>query len=153
MRPPEAFTAIVRRRCASCDRDYQRKWRGEDYRYINIRGKYGIGKEECEFMLEEQGGVCAICGSPPHKKKWLDIDHDHSKKKKEPGFIRALLCCKCNMGIGHFNDDIYKMLLAVEYLKKHRDNPRDKKSLLTDGKRVLVEKQKRLPYTFARSPK
>jgi hypothetical protein len=32
--------------------------------------------------------------------------------------VRGILCHKCNVGLGHFDDDVIRMQQAVEYLKK-----------------------------------
>lgn len=44
----------------------------------------------------------------------LAVDHDHSTNK-----VRQLLCMDCNKGIGCFEDDILRLLAAIEYLKTH----------------------------------
>ena len=53
----------------------------------------GVGDDEYEWMLAEQGGVCAICGSPP-KSRRLHVDHDH-----RTGAVRGLLCFRCNRAL------------------------------------------------------
>jgi hypothetical protein len=64
------------------DPEYQRDW--------HLAKRYGISSVEYDAMLEEQCGVCAICGKPP-KKNRLHVDHDH-----DTGRIRGLLCVACN---------------------------------------------------------
>ena len=44
-------------------------------------------------MFKRQGGVCALCGKPPHGRR-LDVDHDHKTK-----VIRGLLCRHCNRNL------------------------------------------------------
>jgi hypothetical protein len=63
-------------------------------------------------MLEEQGGVCAICGKPPEKER-LCVDHSHAN-----GMIRGLLCRCCNSGLGFFNDDLRQTMGASAYLRR-----------------------------------
>jgi len=42
-------------------------------------------------MLNNQHGVCAICGKIQKGKRPLVVDHDH-----ETGKVRGLLCYGCN---------------------------------------------------------
>lgn len=51
---------------------------------------YGVTPEEYWRVYEFQGGVCAICGSPPGERK-LHLDHDH-----DTFLVRGLLCPSCN---------------------------------------------------------
>jgi hypothetical protein len=62
-----------------------------------------------DAMLGRQGGVCKICRKPALKR--LCLDHDHAN-----GWIRGLLCHKCNTGVGLFDDDIGRILRAAVYL-------------------------------------
>ena len=70
-------------------------------------------------MLDDQGGVCAICGKPEIKERTpgvvfhLSVDHVH-----DTGKIRGLLCCKCNRFIGLAGEDIAILSNAIGYLKK-----------------------------------
>jgi hypothetical protein len=64
-------------------------------------------------MLEEQEGVCYICKKADYDRE-LGVDHDHTT-----GEVRKLLCRKCNMGIGYFDDNPDLLLKAVMYLKEH----------------------------------
>jgi hypothetical protein len=61
---------------------------------------------------------CMICGSFDK----LVVDHDHeccSTRNKSCGScVRGILCTKCNIGIGHMDDDIERLLKAVEYLRR-----------------------------------
>jgi Recombination endonuclease VII len=41
-----------------------------------LKKVYGISLSEYEMLLEEQEGVCAVCGAPP-KTRRLHVDHDH----------------------------------------------------------------------------
>lgn len=45
-----------------------------------LQRAYGITLAEYNKMLDEQGGVCAICGKPPTNKR-LHTDHDHLSHK------------------------------------------------------------------------
>jgi hypothetical protein len=79
-----------------------------------IRRQHGLSREDYQSMLEQQGGSCAICGSiePGGNGDVLYVDHCH-----ETGAVRGLLCNKCNVGLGMFNDDLDRMLKASAYLE------------------------------------
>lgn len=64
------------------------------HRDRGLRHRYGIDIDAYESLLEQQGGVCAICDSPPGKRP-LDVDHDH-----DTGVVRGLLCPRCNTALG-----------------------------------------------------
>jgi hypothetical protein len=61
------------------------------------------------------GNRCAICGAPPDGKRNLALDHDHATDT-----VRGVLCMSCNVGLGHFNDDVERMRKAIAYLELHR---------------------------------
>ena len=66
--------------------------------------KYGedFKEEDYNKLLEEQGGICAICKEVElrgERKIRLSIDHNH-----ETGAIRGLLCGNCNRAIGLLKD-------------------------------------------------
>jgi hypothetical protein len=63
-----------------------------------VRTRYGLAPGEYDRMLAAQGGVCKICRRTCHRR--LSVDHCHATKK-----VRWLLCSKCNVGLGQYNDD------------------------------------------------
>jgi hypothetical protein len=82
--------------------------------------------DEYELMLSNQNYVCAICKKPetrvvrPFNKQSekeyisrLSIDHNHVTGKN-----RGLLCTKCNIGIGHLQDNIENLKEAIKYIRK-----------------------------------
>ena len=86
--------------------------------YDLLRG-FGITTKEYEERLLSQKGVCAICGNPEtimdrrtNKPRSLAVDHCHKTNK-----VRALLCMRCNQGIGNFQEDLQRLKQAVEYLE------------------------------------
>lgn len=86
------------------------------YMKYRLKKNYGITTEDYNKMFEDQEGCCAICGK--HQKdinKKLAVDHDHVTGK-----VRGLLCHKCNIGMGHFNDDINLLGIVIEYLSKNK---------------------------------
>lgn len=76
-------------------------WTREEYRWANLL----------------QCGVCAICESECRFGE-LCADHNH-----ETGAKRALLCKRCNVGIGSFRDNPDLCARAAEYLDNYKDQP------------------------------
>lgn len=86
----------------------------KSYRKWILSSKFGISIDEYNNLLEIQNGVCAICKNF-NKEKNLAVDHDH-----ETGKIRGLLCSRCNLGIGQFNDNIQLLSDAISYLENYK---------------------------------
>lgn len=74
---------------------------------------YGLTHDEYMALLEEQGGVCAICGSAEDGDRSLSVDHDHVT-----GAVRGLLCNRCNPMLGYARDSITVLNAAIAYLEK-----------------------------------
>lgn len=83
----------------------------EYQRNFGLRSRYGLSPEDFNRMLDEQGGVCAICGTVDAKGRPLHVDHDHAT-----GAVRGLLCHQCNNGLGSFRDQVALMEKAIAYL-------------------------------------
>jgi hypothetical protein len=82
-----------------------------------LQRDYGLSYSEFQLLLDVQGGVCALCRKASvvrTKAGRLAVDHDHVTNK-----VRGLLCGKCNMALGLFNDDLATLRRAVEYLARH----------------------------------
>jgi hypothetical protein len=77
--------------------------------------RYGISSEAQEQLLQEQRGVCAICGLD----KPLGIDHDH-----DTGIVRGWLCYSCNTILGHAADDPERLRKAAQYLEEKANGDR-----------------------------
>jgi hypothetical protein len=83
----------------------------------NIKYRYGITEEDYEELLVKQKYSCKICGQKPDESqtepdKPLYVDHCHQTKA-----IRGLLCHKCNIALGHMNDDPEQLERAANYLR------------------------------------
>jgi hypothetical protein len=76
-----------------------------------LRAKYDIGVEDYDDLMKIQGGLCAICRRPCSSGRRLAVDHDHESDE-----IRGLLCTKCNMAVGFFDDDAEIVRNALRYL-------------------------------------
>lgn len=82
-----------------------------------LKKKYGITLEQYDAMLAAQGGGCAICRTTdPGVKGVFHVDHCH-----DTGAVRGLLCSPCNTGLGHFKDDVERLVRAVNYVARATD--------------------------------
>lgn len=87
-----------------------------------LQSKYGITSKDYEQMLSDQDNKCAICGidadirivgkTGKRKQFRLAVDHDH-----ETGRVRALLCNKCNMFVGHIENNKDILPTVLKYLQ------------------------------------
>lgn len=66
-----------------------------------------------DAFLIKQEHKCPIC-KKSLRETLRCIDHDH-----KTGRTRGILCSKCNLGIGHFEDDPGLLESAVQYLKEN----------------------------------
>ena len=78
---------------------------------VNRVQRYGVSADDYNRMLAEQDGKCAICKNALSASKRSGVDHCH-----ETGFIRGLLCGRCNAGIGQLRDDPETVRAALNYL-------------------------------------
>jgi hypothetical protein len=83
----------------------------------DVERTYGISLKDYENLYIRQNGMCAICHHPePVKSRlFLSVDHDH-----KTGRVRGLLCSKCNMALGLFEDKTDRLRSAAIYLKDNR---------------------------------
>jgi hypothetical protein len=82
----------------------------ERERWYKIRKKYGLSREDWEWLWEYQDGRCATCRIDLTTVK-VCVDHDH-----ETDEVRGLLCNECNHGIGKFNDNAETLMRAAKYV-------------------------------------
>lgn len=84
---------------------------------------YGVDNTTFAAMVAAQDGKCAICKKMPAAKKSvhhiehsrLVVDHCHTTNA-----VRKLLCYKCNIGLGSFDDVPERLEIAAEYLRSTR---------------------------------
>jgi recombination endonuclease VII len=96
--------------CKPCHNARGRETRDRLYggsRHYHLTRRYGISAARAQELIDQQGGVCAICRERPPD----HVDHDHVT-----GEVRGMLCLPCNTGLGHFNDDTAVLQKAIEYL-------------------------------------
>lgn len=103
-------SAEVREARRADKRKYARSDRSRELRLGKL---YGITLADYEAMLDAQGRCCAICSTdkPGGNAKHWHVDHCHST-----GRVRGLLCSRCNLAIGQFNDDPELLIRACVYL-------------------------------------
>ncbi|MBI2325363.1 MAG: endonuclease VII domain-containing protein [Chloroflexi bacterium] len=93
------------RKCRACSQEWSQR---------SFRKKlYGITAEQHEFLLDAQGGRCAICGTKENSGVALGVDHRH-----DTGAIRGLLCDPCNIGIGGLREDPTLLAAAIQYVQR-----------------------------------
>jgi hypothetical protein len=102
-------------RCKKCHDTANHKDRERNpnrYKNTQLMIKFNISLEYYNKMFEEQLGCCAICGMHQSElKNALGVDHNH-----KTGKIRGLLCTKCNIAIGMFNENLILLDNAKTYL-------------------------------------
>lgn len=86
----------------------------------HLKTRYRIGIEDYARILEEQGGVCAICKLPPRpssngKTHRLCVDHCH-----ETNAVRGLLCKCCNWMIGHAQENADILASGIKYIEEYK---------------------------------
>lgn len=88
----------------------------EKVRAAHRQRKYGITPEQYADLLTIQNGRCGMpqCKTPlPGGKGTWNVDHDHASGKP-----RGLLCHKCNLALGHYENNKSRHKEFEEYLKR-----------------------------------
>jgi hypothetical protein len=97
--------------CKACHSQKSRESRVRrhgDSRNYHLMLRYGITSADYDRLVEQQGGVCALCRERPTQ----HVDHDHVT-----GRVRGVLCFCCNQGLGNFRDRADIMRAAIEHLE------------------------------------
>ena len=111
--------------CKECEKPRFIKYRTENPDKVRLaaikwrrRSYANFPPELFDARFEEQGKVCAICGSDKAGGRGeFHADHDH--KNKQP---RGVLCHNCNIALGNFQDNPEILAAAIEYLKKYSED-------------------------------
>lgn len=93
-----------------------------DLRDKNRARRYGLTLQDYRDILQRQANACAICKTSGPR---LCIDHCHAT-----GHVRGLLCRKCNLGLGNYNDDPGLTRAATAYLEAARRRHRSRGGVL-----------------------
>lgn len=111
--------------CKPCAKAKAVAWNREGKRYLTINRRhilrrYGMSEDDYKQLLHQQGYACAICGvsfgGVTGWTKTLHLDHCHTE-----GAPRAILCKRCNTGLGHWEDNPELLRRAAEYIERYRD--------------------------------
>ena len=80
-----------------------------------VRKYFNITEEYYLQMYKQQNGKCPICDVMLDRHS-SDVDHCHSFNR-----VRGLLCRRCNLGIGLFEENKEWLKKASEYIDKWED--------------------------------
>lgn len=97
---------------SSCDSKYY----SNEYCYEHWKfAKNGVNVEK---IISDSKNIkeCEICKTSVPGGQWntFYLDHDHGT-----GNPRGFLCRSCNVGLGHFKDNVEVLNSAINYLKKY----------------------------------
>ncbi len=86
----------------------------ENQKKLKLSKRYGISVETLDLMYVAQQFRCAICAVEEWAVGTLHVDHDHRTNE-----VRSLLCKRCNIALGYFDDDPHRLEIAASYLRRH----------------------------------
>jgi hypothetical protein len=93
-------THVMARYLADPDAQKKRRVRytKQEKRNADLRRKYDMTQQDFDALLQQQGGVCAVCQTfnPDALGRSLNVDHDHVTQG-----VRGILCSACNLLLGH----------------------------------------------------
>lgn len=97
-------------------REANREKAREGARHSARKYRLGVTKSEYLEIIERAQGLCEVCGCDPERdrpeKPFLAVDHNHAT-----GEVRGALCYRCNIAIGHMEDDPDRLIAAARYLQ------------------------------------
>ncbi len=74
-----------------------------------LKKVYGLSLEQFHKMIDDQQGLCALCGihmNTPY------VDHCHKTKR-----VRKLLCMQCNTALGMVKENIATLTNMIAYIQ------------------------------------
>ena len=93
--------------------------RAKQSKHFRLKRRYGITLERFNDLIKEQNGRCALCGNSLNDAgKRTHVDHCHETK-----IIRGVVCSKCNVGLGQFDDSVDQLRGAIAYLEQTNPEP------------------------------
>lgn len=101
--------------------DFKRLILQEQMLRTDLRRNYGLTLYDYDKLHQQQNGVCAICSKPEtsrnrHGIRRLSVDHNHDTRK-----VRALLCNRCNILVGKFENETTLLAQIVAYFVEHEE--------------------------------
>jgi hypothetical protein len=96
-------------------RDRKRHWDQTHKKELSMSymyRSYGLKKEDYANLMESQDYKCKLCGKELALEKKPCVDHNH-----KTGFVRGILCSKCNVGLGQFGDSPEFLRRAAKYIE------------------------------------
>lgn len=129
--PSKQTPTLLDAYCRHCRREiYRLQYQSHRQRFLDgqrergFKWRTGMTRARRAEILREQGHKCAICSALDGVgRAELVVDHDHAT-----GRFRALICHRCNTGIGLFMDDPALLALAIAYLSVHSNAVSDSRS-------------------------
>lgn len=80
---------------------------------------YGLTPESWDALFVAQDRRCAICRSSNTPDGRWHTDHDDAIGKRA---VRGILCVRCNIGVGQFEDDAERLRAAARYLDRYKES-------------------------------
>lgn len=102
--------------CVECVRLGGVKWYAKTMRTPELKAVFiqrHLQRRGAKQPTRSRPASCEMCGDSSGRRA-LDLDHCHRS-----GRFRGWLCNPCNMGLGHFKDDLRRLNCAIEYLRKN----------------------------------
>jgi hypothetical protein len=106
---------------------YNRSKKYKSLRDEKLQTRYGISEDDFTKLKLKQKDQCVICAKSDTE---LVVDHCHVK-----GNVRGLLCQRCNLGLGHFKDNITYLAKAIQYLNRKTDKRRKASKAASDSRK------------------
>lgn len=96
----------------------------------SVYKKHGITLEDYEALVTACDDLCHVCGqaesAPSNRrvgtderknKRVLAVDHDHTRTKEDPLYLRGLACYRCNLRLFALDNEVWRSS-AEAYLAK-----------------------------------
>lgn len=104
--------------CTQCMCEYSAE-RFQKDAHVKLKQRYKLTVDDYLVLAAEQGGRCAVCGTVPETKLFVDHDHRCCSGEITCGeCVRGLLCASCNRGLGNFGDSPEALEAAAAYLRR-----------------------------------